>query len=305
MSKPSLARHQRRDEQFDMNTATVTGVIQKIWGRNEDVFARLRISLRGQAVETDDAQSCYINLRFSGGTVPDQDLSLQPGDAVQVTGYLVHNEFDESIRKFLEAAGKSEFLDTVPPDDLPAWQSITFKRTNTMFNVESLVLLDENQKAAGQAPTINRAVFEGVIVREWTHTHGADQLADGRTDRYLRLAVYDKHAPATKEKGNFGRPRRIPHYITVRLLDGKVAGREVVVRQKERLRVTGAVRDRGYSQTLHDALLRTGDTSITELTQRLPNAQVLHEISAQMESGHVEASAVIIYASARRDNQDN
>jgi len=67
--------------------------------------------------------------------------------------------------------------------------------------------------------------------------------------------------------------------------------------------VTGAVRDRGYQQTLHEALLRTGDSSVVELMQRLPNAQMLHEIAAQMESGHVEVSAVIVYASTRRKEQ--
>ena len=306
MSKSSPARPRHRDEQFDMNTACVTGTIQKIWGRNEDVFSRLRISLRGQAVETDDAQSCYVNLRFPGGTVPGQDLSLQPGDAVQVTGYLTHNEFDESIRKFLEAAGKPEFLDNAPPDDLPAWQAIVFKRVNTTFNVESLILLDDNQKAAGKAPTINRVVLEGIAAREWTHTHGENNSEEGREDRYLRLAVYDRHTRVTNEKGNFGRPRRKPHYITLLLSGGKVAGREVVARLKDRLRVTGAVRDRGYRQTLHEALLRTGDSSVIELMQRLPNAQTLHEIAAQMESGHVEASAVIVYAStaSRHKEQD-
>jgi hypothetical protein len=303
MSKPSPARRQRPGEQFDKNTACVTGTIQKIWGRDEDVFARLQISLRGQAVETDDTQSCYINLRFPDGTVPGQDLSLQPGDAVQVTGYLTHNEFDESIRKFLEAAGKPEFLDNVPPDDLPAWQDIVFKRVNTMFNVEALVMLDENQKVAGQAPTINRVVFEGIVAREWTHTHGENNSEEGREDRYLRLAVYDRHTRVTKEKGNFGRPRRKPHYITILLPGGKAAEREVVVRLKDRLRVTGAVRDRGYRQTLHEVLLRTGDSSVIELMQRLPNAQMLHEIAAQMESGHIEASAVIVYASTRRKEQ--
>jgi len=303
MSKPtSPAPRRRREEQFDLNEAILTGVITKIWGHGGDVFARLRISLRGQTIETEDAQSCYTNLCFPGGTVKGQDLSLQPGDAVTVTGYLVHNEFDESIRKFLEAAGKPDFLDTVPPDDLPAWQGITFKRINSMFDVEMLEVLNE-KKAAKQPPTINRSVLEGIVTREWTHTHGDDQLADGRTDRYLRLAIYDKYAPATKEIGNFGWPRRKPHYISVRLTDGKAGGREVPVRLKERLRVTGAVRDSGYSQTLHEALLHTGDVKITELMQRLPNAQVLYEISAQMESGFVEASAVIVYASTRRDKR--
>jgi hypothetical protein len=43
-----------------------------------------------------------------------------------------------------------------------------------------------------------------------------------------------------------------------------------------------------------------------ELLQRLPNAGDLHTISAQQESLHVVASAVIVYASAgsRQNEQE-
>jgi hypothetical protein len=34
-----------------MNSATLAGVVQKLWGHNGDVFARLRVSRRGQLVE--------------------------------------------------------------------------------------------------------------------------------------------------------------------------------------------------------------------------------------------------------------
>ena len=283
---PVPTRGRRPDEQFDMNSATLAGVVQKLWGHNGDVFARLRVSRRGQLVETEDAQSSLINLRFANGMVGNQDLSLQPGDVVRVTGYLSHTEFDETIRNFLEAARKPDFLENVPKEDLAAWQAVTFKRVNTMFNVETLELLDSQKPEAGM---INRVVLEGPVSRQWTHSE----------DVYLRLAVYDQHTRVTKEIGNYGRPRRLPHYLTILLPGGKTTGgRQVVASLKDRLRVTGELHDRGYRRTLHEMLLATGSSSVTDLLQRLPNAGDLHTISAQQESLHIVASAVIVYASA-------
>jgi hypothetical protein len=277
---PVPVRGKRPDEQFDMNSATLAGVVQKLWGHNGDVFARLRVSRRSQLVEMEDARSSLINLRFTNGMVGDQDLSMQPGDVVRVTSYLSHSEFDETIRNFLEAARKPDFLDNVPREDLPAWQAIAFKRVNTMFNVETLELLDSQKQEGG---VINRVVLEGPIARQWTHSE----------DIYLRLAVYDSHTRVTKEKGNYGRPRRLPHYLTILLPGGKTTGgRQVVANVKDRLRVTGELQDHGYRRTLHEMLLATGSSAVMELLQRLPNAGDLHTISAQQESLHVVASVV-------------
>ena len=294
MSNTPSPRPKRPDEQFDMNSATLAGVVQKLWGHNGDVFARLRVSRRGQLVETEDAQSSLINLRFANGMVGDQDLSLQPSDVVCVTGYLSHSEFEETIRNFLEAARKPDFLENVPKEDLAAWQAITFKRVNTMFNVETLDLLDSKKPGVG---VINRVVLEGPIAKQWTHSE----------DVYLRMAIYDQHTRVTKEKGNYGRPRRLPHYLTIVLPGGKTTGgREVVANVKDRLRVTGELHDHGYRRSLHEMLLGTGSTAVTDLLQRLPNADELHTISAQQESLHVVASAVIVYASAgsRKNEQE-
>jgi hypothetical protein len=269
-----------------MNSATLAGVVQKLWGHNGDVFARLRVSRRGQLVELEDVQSSYINLRFANGMVGENDLSLQPGDMVRVAGYLSHSEFDETIRNFLEAARKPDFLENIPKEDLTAWQAIMFKRVNTMFNVETLELLDSKKPEAG---VIDRVVLEGPVAKQWTHSE----------DVYLRMAVYDQHTRVTKEIGNYGRPRRLPHYLTILMPGGKTTGgREVVASLKDRLRVTGELHDRGYRRTLHEMLLATGSSAVMDLLQRLPNADELHAISAQQESLHVVASAVIVYASA-------
>jgi hypothetical protein len=275
-----------------MNSATLAGVVQKLWGHNGDVFARLRVSRRGQLVETEDAQSSLINLRFANGMAGENDLSLQPGDVVRVIGYLFHSEFDETIRNFLEAARKPDFLENVPKEDLAAWQAVTFKRVNTMFNVETLDLLDSKKAEAG---VINRVILEGPVAKQWTHSE----------DVYLRLAVYDQHTRVTKEKGNYGRPRRLPHYLTIVLPGGKtIGGKEVVANVKDRLRVTGELHDHGYRRTLHEMLLGTGSSAVMDLLQCLPNADELHTISAQQESLHVVASAVIVYTSTRSQSKE-
>jgi hypothetical protein len=186
MSKTPSPRPKRPDEQFDMNSATLAGVVQKLWGHNGDVFARLRVSRRGQLVETEDAQSSLIILRFANGMVGENDLSLQPGDVVRVAGYLSHSEFDETIRNFLEAARKPDFLENVPKEDLAAWQAITFKRVNTMFNVETLDLLDSKKPGVG---AINRVVLEGPIAKQWTHSE----------DVYLRMSTINIHGSQRKK----------------------------------------------------------------------------------------------------------
>ena len=41
-------------EQYDLNLVVVSGVIGSVWGKNNDVFARLALSLRGRLVENDE-----------------------------------------------------------------------------------------------------------------------------------------------------------------------------------------------------------------------------------------------------------
>jgi len=276
----------RRKEQFDLNEALLVGVIVKLWGR-DDVLARLRVSTRGLASEPDDANSCYVTLRIPGGKIRGKDISLQPGDIVEATGYLTHTVFDESILKFLDAAGRRTFLeDNTPQEDLAAWQNIMFRRSNIMFNVQDLKLLDEKT----EPEIVNHIVFEGILASA-TSIEG---------DRYLRLAVYDRQTSSSEEKNRRGLPIRFAHYISVKLPEGKAGGREVNAEPKTRMRVSGEIRDHGWSRSLHEALLRTGDERVIAMMQRLPNADELHEIKAQLEAGYVEASAVIVYSPAPR-----
>ena len=238
-SKPA-SRLKRPGEAFDLNTTQVAGVVQKLWPRSGDVYARLRISIRGHLMEEDDAQAIYVNLRFPMGQVNNQPITLQPGDAIRVSGFLTHNEYFETIHHFLQAAHADSFLEGVPVEDLSAWQAITFRRVNIMFNVRGLALLRPDGKVASgpqlieedelsmvDGKALNHVAVEGIVARRWEY---ADHL-------FMRLAVYDRFTPLERggNTGNRGRPRRKPHYITVRFLDGKVAGRSVTVQLKKPL----------------------------------------------------------------------
>jgi hypothetical protein len=220
---------------------------------------------------------------FPDGTAQGKDIDLQPGDQVQVSGWLSHSEYFESIRKFLDAANEEKtFFDSVPPEDLADWQAVQFRRVNATLNVQSL------EQANSHA--VNRVVVEGIVARQWRI---------GASDHCVRLAIYDEHTPVMKQAGNFGRPRRKPHYVNVILPEGKTTGgREVTLRLKDRVRVTATLTSQGYRVTLHEALVNTGSAAIVELMQRLPNAEQLQQISAQQESISLEAAAIIMYASA-------
>ncbi len=296
---PPRGQIKRPGEIFDLNTAQVAGRIVRLWPRHGDVFARLRITSADKLPEA--AQAVYCNLRFPFGKADNIPISLQPGDAIHVSGYLTHNEYFETIHRFLQEAHASQFLDHIPKEDLSSWQAVTFRRINIILNVRSLACLGldgksspgsqaANEKAMpsmNDGKVLNQVTLEGIVAREWEY---ADH-------RFIRLAVYDRFAPVERggNVGQHGRPRRKPHYITVRFSEGKVAGRPVAVHLKDRVRITGTIGNQFTRVTLHQALLETGSSEVIELLGRLPNADQCQEIEVQQESLHVDAGALITY----------
>ena len=133
-------------EQYDLNLVVVSGVIGSVWGKNNDVFARLALSLRGRLVENDEKFASHITLRFADGMIGGVPISIQPGDVLKIQGYLVHREYQETLRKFLDEANAMSFLDYVDPADLPAWRLLTLERRNGLVNARSMSLLDGNGK---------------------------------------------------------------------------------------------------------------------------------------------------------------
>jgi len=300
MTPKSNSRLKRPAETFDQNTVQLAGVVTKLWPRQNDVYARLRISRRGKLVEDDDKQAVYANLRFPQGQVKGQPISLQAGDVIRVTGYLVHNEYFETIHRFLEDARSKTFLEGVPPEDLPAWQAVTFRRVNLMVNVRSLACLqpdgkvlpgsqlaEDGEQAASADGKLNHVVLEGIVARRWEYAG----------HYFARLACYDRFTPIERGEahGKHGRPRRKPHYITVRFTDGKVAGRPVTAQLKDRLRITGAIGEQATNVSLHQALFETGKEEVLALLERLsPNNT--EEIAARQESLHVDALSLVAFS---------
>jgi hypothetical protein len=243
-----LTSFKRVSEQFDLNTATIGGTIIRLWGRSGDVFASLRVSLRGALRETDDTQSAYVNIRIPNGMIGNTPVTLQPEDAVLVKGYITHANYDETLRKFLSAAGELTFLDkNVRAEDLDAWRSIQFKRQNAIINAVELSLMMEADKKLNKIENLNFIDLEGVVARIWDL-----RQRDGEVDLFLRIAVYDEWTTVSSEKkGNFGKPFRKPHYVNVLLPGWKtVQGKLVNAKAKQRIRVRGELRDKGHRVTL-------------------------------------------------------
>ena len=289
-------------EQFDLNQIIATGVIHSVWGNSGDVFARVGLSTRDLLDEKDDTFTAYATLRFADGMVGGVPVTLQPGDILTVQGYLVHRNYTESLRKFLEDADAINFLDSVDPTDLPAWRTLALERRNGIVNVLAMTFRNPDGTALGHfgEPISNQEVscssVEGIVSRAWEYRN------DQGVDLFVRLAVYDPHTPVdAKNKGNFGRPRRLAHYVTVRFPLGKTAsGAPVHITQKTRIRVVGQLRDKAQVVTLREVLFKTGSRAVIEMMQRVSDAERMSEIKNQQESLHIRAEALVVYSAGHR-----
>jgi hypothetical protein len=289
-SSKNVATRSRVREQFDLNIATVAGTVMKLWGRNRDVFLRLRVSLRGNVQETEDTQSCYVTIRIPDGMIGGKLVTLQPGVLVRVEGYLTHANYEETIRRFLSVAGGDNFLErNVPSEDLEAWRSIQFSRQNAILNALKIEMIKKEH--VSQDGCANIVDIEGVIARKWEYPR------DQGIDQFVRIAVYDEYAPVSEgKKGNFGRPYRQPHYVNILLANGKTAdGVEIKVAKKQRIRIRGEFRDQGRKVSLRDALMSIGSGHVAELMSRVIDPETMNEIVIQHESLHILANAVIVY----------
>ena len=141
----------------------------------------------------------------------------------------------------------------------------------------------------------NNISLEGIVARLWEYPH-----KEG-VHLFARLACYDKWTPTVPGKADhFGRPRRKPHYLTVKLPDGKAGGVPVKLEKKMRVRVTGKMADQGGRVTLRENLLDMGSEEVIQLMGRLPNADRLADISAQQKSLHIEAEALVVYSRSKK-----
>ena len=142
---------------------------------------------------------------------------------VRIAGFLTHTSYHERILKFLDAAGAKNFLEGVPEEDLVAWHNINFLRRNAMLNVLGIHWIDSDaefgKKKLAESKDNNNVFLEGIVARLWEYRH-----KEG-VHLFARLACYDRWTPTVPGKADhFDRPRRKPHYLTVKLPDGKAGG---------------------------------------------------------------------------------
>lgn len=270
-------------EMFDLNAVSITGKAIGLWGRNGDVFVRLQIKPQLPLPATD----CLVNVCISNGMLDGNLVTLQKGDLLQVAGYVRQTNFTESIRNFLDDAGKPDFIEqNVPPDDVSAWRNIRFKRRNALVEATDIKILAEIGKP------LNTIDLEGMITETWTYPRGE------AADVFARVAVYDKFTLQTEKDGNWGRKRRIAHYVNILFPEGKplAADRPLRLGNRQRIRVRGELRDKWNTVSFHELLMGTGDSRVIDLLQIVHDKDQLHSIKTQQESLHVLADAAVLYS---------
>jgi hypothetical protein len=231
-------------ERFDANQVDLVGQVTKIWARSTgDVFARLSVGEPPEP-EADRNQERSFDARLTLllplGQVDGRDISLFKGDLLAVRGYLSDITQWESLRDFLLKAERSGLSERVP--ELAPVLGVQVKRIMTCVVPESLELLDVQPRQAGLHSC---ARLEGVVARVWVY--------GGHL--FVRLAVYDQHTLATTIPGNHGRLRRVPHYLTVQFPHEQVDGRVISLKPRERIRVSGPLGSRVYSENLRTFLI--------------------------------------------------
>jgi len=236
--------HITTPERFDSNQVDFTGLVTKIWARSTgDVFARITIGEVSDEEEDNPepgAIDARLTLQLPNGQVNGQDISLLKGDALHVTGYLSDITQWETLRDFLLKARQIGLVERIP--ELAPAIDAQVKRMVTCVIPETLEVLNVK---VGQINARSTARLEGVVARVWEY--------GGHL--FVRLAVYDHHTLVTNSPGNNGRERRIPHYVTVQFPNEQVDDRGVNLKPKDRIRVSGLLGSRVYSENLRSFML--------------------------------------------------
>jgi len=95
-------------ERFDGNQTNVFGTVTKIWSRTGgDVYAR--ILTQGKAEEEHPPR---LTIMIPKGKIGGQDISLMPGDALLVQGWISDGPYNESLKNFLSRAKRETAFDT-------------------------------------------------------------------------------------------------------------------------------------------------------------------------------------------------
>ena len=252
-------------ERFDINQVQISGVIQKIWDYAQDIFLRLRFKPEGERSDR------YVTLRIPDGMIAGQLISLQPKELIQVDGHLVDTPYTEDMRQFFKDTKATHILENA--QNKANWLDVKVKRIGTQIDVQALAPVNRD-------PQLNLAMVQGIAVRVWR----------GGADMFVRLAMYDEFSPILEQLKD-KLPRRKPHYITLRFIDGKAGDKKVHIKKRQRLRASGHLHIRFYKQSLENVLKRAGRE---ELLETIPTHQA-DEVTALRDSLYVVAESVTLF----------
>jgi hypothetical protein len=231
-------------ERYDRNQVELTGLITKIWARSTgDVFARIAIGVVSDEEDINpkpEAIDARLTLQLPNGQVNGEDISLLKGDVVKITGYLSDITQWETLRDFLLKVRQISLIERI--SELAPAIDARVKHMLTCVVPETLEVLPVR---SARYILQSSACLEGVVAKLWEF--GGHLFA--------RLAVYDHYTQITDMPGNNGRTRRIPHYVTVQFTNEQVDGRVVNLKRQDRMRVSGALGSRIYSENLRTFLL--------------------------------------------------
>ena len=260
------------EERFDLNRTQISGIVQRIWDYGEDIFVRLEFH------PDEDRPPRYITLKIPGGLVDGEFVTIQPGELIQVEGYLADVPYTESIQEFFRDAKARPFYQD--SDQAEGWEKIEIKRVGTQVVVTTLASVSSD-------PHLNSVIIQGVVARSWK----------GGADTFARLAVYDPHTEIIAEAKNGRLPKRKAHYATVRIPGGEVDGKKIVLDKRARMRVSGHLHIHFYRQSLPQILERAGQK---DLNENLPASA--QDIYAVRDSLYVIGDSLVVFAK-RTSNQ--
>jgi hypothetical protein len=268
-------------EQMDENQVKISGTVIRIWRRGKDVFARMQTPQR-----TGIPRPPRFNLKFQAGQFRGESITLMPEDKLKIQGWICDEPYMETMQEFISRSKYPLGLDSgfIPAPS----QDVCLKRSIN-------AVIPEEYEVIPADLTLNQVKIEGIVARVWEH----------KAHKFVRLAVYHERAITTLEKGNGGRFRRIPHYVTIQFTDGQVEGRsiqilpqrksgdEAGIAKGDRLAVSGSLAESYYSESLQSFLLGAKRIDILEA---MPDASQASTIWSSYSQTVVLAEKLIRYS---------
>jgi len=262
---PTITKQSPKREKFDLNSVRVSGNVRRIWPSGDDILLRLA------AGDEDAPTTPRLTVLIPGGCVNGEPVTLMKEDWISVTGHLVEAPYTETGRQFAERSRKESLL-----QDVPGLSNVSTERMATYIVVETLEYCGKPA-----APVLNEAKVEGIV----------SSVTQVENQIYVRLAIYDEHTSVRDGKtGKDGRPWRKAHYISVHFVDGRVNGRTISLKEKDRVRVSGQLSERRYSETLAAFLMRAKQIG---LLSKAINADDVRVVRTPRTSTYVQASAML------------